>query len=292
MDNNTFNYENRIVAFIDILGFKEIVERSARDNSVLSKLYSALNTFKSKENIQEEWGLDLMEIEEDAQKKGVGTFDIRNSVRVTCFSDSIVISATYTEEDIHQVVSSLIGHISFLGAKLLSEGILLRGGMANGQLYHDQHGTVVGKGMIDAYLIESNLAKMPRIVLSPQLIKKLNYPLERKADRYPYHQYVKRFGDGIVGFTQLEVLCVLQSSSLLTNEQLKKDLELIRKEIIAGLDENMANPSVYEKYNWLKNEYNELIILDEGIKKRLPNLNEEITGHNIHFSETDRSINR
>jgi len=46
MKEQEVKYENRLVAFIDILGFKEIVKQSERDPSKIKLLYSVLNFLK------------------------------------------------------------------------------------------------------------------------------------------------------------------------------------------------------------------------------------------------------
>lgn len=65
-------YENRLIAFIDILGFKEIVRSSEKDDSKIEFLYSVLDYLKSWET-SESWSSQLVEIEEDAQKKELKT---------------------------------------------------------------------------------------------------------------------------------------------------------------------------------------------------------------------------
>lgn len=276
------HYENRIVAFIDILGFKELVRQSELDPEKLKFIYQALNYLKKRETPQK-WGIKLIEIEEDAQKKGVHKFDIEQVTRCTCFSDSIIVSAEYDGININEVVSTFIANIARMGSFLLTKGILLRGGVTCGKLIHSDDGVVVGQALIDAYQIESNSAKYPRILLSNKLIKELNYPLNTKKNRYPYHQYLCRFEDGCVGFHQMISFQVLQNSSVLDDVNLKKKLDAVRKVIIAGLDSTFERSDIYAKYLWLKNAYNELCILDVE-KERLYDLNENLPEGNIHFS--------
>jgi hypothetical protein len=287
-------YENRLIAFIDILGFKEIVSSSEKDDSKVEFLYSVLNYLKSWET-SESWSSQLVEIEEDAQKKGVENFDIRDKTNSTAFSDSIVVSVK-VENNVNEMASTLIVNLAYIGAILFEKGILFRGGLTIGNLIHNENGTVFGKGLIDAYQLESNNAKFPRIVLSDKLLNQLNYPLETKRNRYPYHQYIERFNDGCVGFHQMIYFQVMESWTEMTDEKLKLSLGKIRKVIINGLDTSFENPSVFEKFKWLKEQYNKLIILNdfefetkthENIKLKIRELNEGIHGHNIHYKYTD-----
>ena len=287
-------YEKRLVAFIDILGFKEIVKQSEKDTSKIELINSVLDYFKTWET-KGKWDLRLVKIEEDAQKRGIENFDIRGKTNITAFSDSIVVSVK-VDNNINEMASTLIINLAYIGAILLEKGILLRGGLTVGNLIHIENGTVFGQGLIDSYKLESNSAKYPRIILSDNLLKELNYPIETKRDRYPYHQYIDRFDDGCVGFHQMIYYQVLESGEEMTKEKLIESLNIVRKVIVNGLDTTFENPDVYEKYKWLKEQYNKLIILDdfdienktyENIKLKIRELNEGIAGQNIHYSYTD-----
>jgi hypothetical protein len=287
-------YEERLVAFIDILGFKEIVKQSEKDSSKIELIYSVLSYLKNWE-VPEKWNLKFVEIEEDAQKKSVESFDIRHKTNSTSFSDSIVVSVKVAN-DVNEVASTLIVNLANIGAILFEQGILFRGGLTIGNIIHNEQGTVFGQGLIDAYKLESNNAKYPRIILSDKLIGYLNYPINSKKDRYPYHQYIDRFEDGCVGFHQMQYYQVIESWEEMTTEKLTESLEKVRKVIINGLDESFEKPDVYDKFKWLKDQYHKLIILsdfdfqtksEENIKIKIRDLNEGISGQNIHFSYTD-----
>ena len=294
MKDSEIKYEKRLVAFIDILGFKEIVKQSETDIAKIELIYSALDYLKNWE-AQEKWDLRLVEIEEDAQKRGVDNFDIREKTNITAFSDSIVVSVK-VDDNINEMASTLIINLAYIGAFLLEKGILFRGGLTVGNLIHIENGTVFGQGLIDSYKLESNSAKYPRIILSDKLLKELNYPIETKRNRYPYHQYVDRFDDGCVGFHQMIYYQVIESWTEMTKEKLIESLGKVRKVIVGGLDTTFENPDVFEKYKWLKEQYNNLIILEdfdfetkthENIKLKIHELNEDIAGQNIHYLYTD-----
>lgn len=262
-------YSNKIVAFIDILGFKKIVEESELDSSKLELIYRSLEFLKGREK-SDEWNLQLIEIEEDAQKKGTSSFDIASKTSCTCFSDSIVVSVGYShDDDINKTLSTLIANLAFIGAKFMREGILLRGAIAMGNLIHTSNGLIVGPGLVNAYQLESQEAKEPRIILSEDLFKLLNYPLLSKHDRYPYHQYLEAFDDGHTGFHQMIYYQVLQSWTEMTNDTLKSELSQIRKVIADGLESSAGHPAVNSKYQWLAKHYQELAILSQDCKVQL-----------------------
>jgi hypothetical protein len=284
--NENLKYEKRIIAFIDILGFRELIKDSEKNPATLEKIYEVINYFKNWEK-PESWNLKTIEIEEDAQKNGLANFDLSNKSICTCFSDSIIVSIKISDGDINALLSTLIANISYIGSYIIQKGILFRGAITIGNIIHQDNGIILGQGFIDAYNLESKLAIFPRIVVSDKLIKELNYPLEAKRNRYPYHQYLTRDKDGCIGFNQLKYFEVVQSWTEMKEDILKDALDKTRKVIIDGLDYSFELPSVHSKYQWLKNEYNSLIILTDNIKQPIKELNENIVGQNIHFSYTD-----
>ena len=295
MKNQEVKYEERIVAFIDILGFKEIIKQSEKDSSKVELIYSVLEFLKNWET-SEKWDLKLVEIEEDAQYKGVENFDIRGKTNSTAFSDSILVSVK-VDNNVNEMTSTLIANLAYIGAVLLERGILIRGGLTIGNIFHNQKGTVFGQGLIEAFQLESHYAKYPRIILSDKLIRKLIYPLTTKKDRFPYHQYLDRFEDGCVGFHQMQYYQVMESWEEMTTDKLTNSLEKVREVILKGLDNSFENPSVFDKYQWLKKQYHKLIILDdfdyntkseENILIKIKELNDGMAGHNIHYEYTDQ----
>ena len=280
MEVRSINYETKIVAFVDILGFKQIIRESESNYSKLNVIYEALNFLKNAKQANN-WGLKYIEIEEDAQKKGVENFDIAGITHCSCFSDTIVVSVTANEGRINEIVSTLIANLAYIGAKFISEGILLRGAITIGNLVHNEDEVVMGQALIEAYELENGVAKYPRIIISNKLLSKLNYPLLAKNMRYPYHQYLTRYNDGCVGFHQIKYYEVLQSWIGMSKEQLKLDLGIIRQNIINGLDADFEHPDIFLKYQWLKDAFNDLIILENGTKQPIKAINETRTSHNI-----------
>lgn len=282
-------YEERLIAFIDILGFKDIVRKSERSPSNINLIYDSLTFLKGREK-SSNWDLQFIEIEEDAQKRNLKEFDISNRTICSSFSDSIAVSVACNDTNINESFSTLITNLSYVGATLMSKGILYRGGMTVGNLIHTLDGIIFGQGLIEAYELESGAACFPRILISDKLIKKLNYPLESKSERYPYHQYLKRFKDGGVGFHQMIYFEVLQSWVEMSESKLKESLIKIKNTIIKGLDSSFEYPRIFEKYLWLKEEYKDLAIKKE-LKPHFYELNEKISKNNIHYSHTDEVYN-
>ena len=282
-------YKNSIVAFIDILGFKELVNKSIHNDEIRKNIHSTLMKFKDLER-PESWTSEIVEVEEDAQMKGLDGFVISKKTKCTCFSDSIVVSIEI-ENDLNEVFSTLIANLSRIGAQLLSEGILIRGGIDLDDVYHND-GIIFGKGLINSYKLETNAAKYPRIIISNNLISRLNYPLLYKYERYPYHQYLDRFEDGCVGFHQLIFYQVHQKSSIISETEIKKEIKKSKDTIIKGLDSSFETPQIFIKYRWLKDQYDKLIILGDNIKEKFHDISKPDNHNNIHYSYIDKVFNK
>ena len=80
---------------------------------------------------------------------------------------------------------------------------------------------------------------------------------------------------------------VTQSWREFPNDKLKFLLKKVKNVIISGLDQSFEIPDIYNKYLWIKNEYKNLIVNDKDIKEKIKELNENISGNNIHYSYTD-----
>lgn len=142
-------YEDRIVAFIDILGFRSLVGRLQSDPQLHRQLHGALSAIKSFKSYAGD--------PQTAQKE----------LEASVFSDSIVISGATSE--LHAVIWSCLG----LQARLLAYRVLTRGGISRGPTHHKED-LLYGEGMIRAYDLESKAAIYPRVVVDPRLVSELS----------------------------------------------------------------------------------------------------------------------
>lgn len=171
-------YQNRLVAFIDVLGFSNLVFSDTKDH------------------INRYFNFVLTDFEKAARK---------NDFEYVLISDSIVISTEFDKQHFKQLI-----HVVYkLQQKLMEDaGIIIRGGISYGELYFDSSkNVVVGKGLMNAYKLEG-LAKYPRIILDRKLIpeffectdtalrenRNLTYipPLPYRAD-FIYLNYIQNF---------------------------------------------------------------------------------------------------
>src|SRR5436190_15478207 len=135
------DYKKKLVAFVDVLGFSEIVYNS--DNERIESYYTYLES-RFKDHIS------------------------KTKLQYLFISDSIVVSADDSKENLFELTRLL----TKIQCNLLIDKIIVRGAISFGNLYVNNEGNViVGDALIKAYQLESH-AINPRIIIDRQLIKK------------------------------------------------------------------------------------------------------------------------
>ena len=126
-------YEQRLILFLDFLGFKEIVEGTVGTNN-LDALLGAID--------------HLYEIGSDDK-------DLYSSACATTFSDLSASSYGVREQS---AVFNLLLDIAYAVIGLVNRGFLVRGAVTIGELVHTKK-YLVGPAMVRAYEMESKEAK-------------------------------------------------------------------------------------------------------------------------------------
>lgn len=153
--------QTNFVAFIDLLGFSDMVKKDLEAPNGTEKYMERLyrihqETVKlSQESIQ----LDVVQ-----------------------FSDSIILATEFKKENFRE----FLWIISKYQFDLFSRGILARGGVAYGRHFYE-NGFLYSLGLIEAYRIENKIAKNPRIIVSNDLLQLL-YEDEDEFTNLPLHQ--------------------------------------------------------------------------------------------------------
>lgn len=226
-------YQNRIVCFIDILGFAKIIKDSIHTDSeksseALTKLATIYDTFE------------------------YINFKSFMNIEITQFSDSMVLSIPYNEED---GAFFFIVRLQHLIMELAGNEILCRGGIAIGELYHDDT-TVFGPALVDAYMLESKIANYPRVIVGPDIIKiAKTYKGNQNSEKHIEEYFSKILGFDSDGFYYIEYLNVYEEFDHIADYPIY--LDAIHSMIEEGLRSN--DITIRAKYTWLGLKYNELI---------------------------------
>jgi len=234
-------YDERIICFIDILGFSKHVENTLNENSSDDEeaIESIANAIKSME---------------DYGALSLGPYP--RTRQITQFSDSIVISFDYKEKD--SIFFTLMD-IQLLVIDMTYRGFLCRGGIVLGKIIHNKN-MVFGPGMIDAYTLESRAANYPRIIVSRQILDLASF----FTNDDPLFDIEKQNPTGSVGCDSDGMYYINYFAPDLfemnKSEYTFYDFMLKLKTIIEkGL--NSKNQDIYVKYSWLKERYNKFLCL-------------------------------
>ena len=163
-------YEQRLCAFVDILGFSELVEQSVNRPSIQQAIRQLLRkVIDAKPLWERDNPVDLIEARlrergirkprSTAEKKVAGYASAERGMN---FSDHIVLSATL---DAHAIIS-LVTSLLFLSRGTAELGYYVRGGVCQGLLCHEEE-LCFGPAFIAAYNLEQKVAIYPRIVITP-----------------------------------------------------------------------------------------------------------------------------
>lgn len=136
------------VTFLDILGFSALVRRIREEPELFFLIREALS------------GISQYSARLVNSQPIMPTGERIHLVRAKHFSDSIILSAPAEPLGCLLVIEGT----AELVTTLLRLGVLVRGGIAHGQLFHDES-VVFGEGLIAAYRLESEFADFPRVLI-------------------------------------------------------------------------------------------------------------------------------
>lgn len=254
-------YENRFIAFIDILGFGAFVESSGNDKNIQEKIFEALNSIQSdklSEDLYARVNEELIPPEElQAVKEIAHVFaqagKAANPVTITYFSDSLVISALENDVIASQLVIDLV--IKLKIQMWSDHGLLIRGGITLGKLTHIEGGPLYGPAMNRAYYLESKEAKYPRVLIDKQCLAKYREVetfgvFESSINKDESHSYISLATSLHHKFTD--------SSLVLSGEAVLRQFRDIYKmgpDKLNAIADSHTDEKTKSKYQWLLNEF-------------------------------------
>lgn len=150
-------YEMRIIAFADILGWREAIKefKKLRETVTLIENYAKNFSHKIKKDIEK-----APEISSAFKAQYFG-------IEFSFFSDSFAISAPVAYgENVFKI-------IAVASDMLLRKQFLVRGGVTIGELYHCQR-CIFGPALVEAVNLEGKDALYPRFICSDTLVKHLD----------------------------------------------------------------------------------------------------------------------
>ena len=222
-------YEDRILAFVDVLGFSNAIKKTIQDDGTEN-----YNETQKIDNILNDvhWQLNYKDL--------LVSNELPIGSKVTSqFSDSIIISYLKTEEiGIYRILLD----IYLLCVTALQNNFLLRGAIVCGKLYHKKN-RIFGPALVKAVKMEENIAKCPRIILEKNITtdSAAQELLLCDTDGFFFINYFNKLKTGVDdGF-----------------EQMLNHFYLIRDVIKDMKTKNDCN--VKSKYIWIKKKFNNIL---------------------------------
>lgn len=154
-----------IIAFIDILGFSNLI----KSNWANPDRYPVKKLLDNRNNIEEvtEKPLSRLSVKETLEKL------IEGGVTVITISDSFILlyGLGKTDGQIKYLdfvngFSSILEGIKTIWQDSINAGFTIRGAITANKIYWDEKFNIIGPGLIEAYNIESKIAIASRIVVS------------------------------------------------------------------------------------------------------------------------------
>jgi len=264
--------EPRIVCFMDILGFSELI--NDYENDITSTIL---------QDIQESFSLAKKQMLENSL---LHNKDIIKHLKYESFSDNICISIPYFDNENDFLTNFNLLSVYIRGFQLLMmiKGIFLRGGVSTGSYYADNN-MIFSKGLVNAYHLESKKAIYPRVIIDNSIINKLLSYNESRVRYNGLHKiiifdweniaFINPFGIAESSVNQLESVFnslefenddplinlmhsitksvgdmsigLLRTLSQKENEELKP----IKEKIIENIIIHQQNENIASKYLWL-----------------------------------------
>lgn len=145
-------YLDKFVAFIDVLGFKSLVEQSTRgEGETLAEVLALLETFGShnERSLFQQHGPTICPCSHVLEK--------HLDFRLTQISDCVILSAEVSPGS----VINLLGYCSRVVTGFLLKGVICRGYITRGPIFHTDT-QVIGTGYQAAYAGESGVVAFKR----------------------------------------------------------------------------------------------------------------------------------
>lgn len=250
-ENLIASYSERLVCFIDLLGFGKLIDQSPNNGSLRLQIYTMLNELQAG-NLRDAVYDAVPILNSDSrfvsasQVQGANGLQSTYPLSITQFSDSFVVSCPANNFGSVALLLRTIYTVKRLFFWKL--GLLMRGGIAKGPLIHEHGGVLFGPAMNEAYLLESKSAIYPRVLFSDLAAVHLQKIFKDDGLVGPMFQTFD-------GFNAIDMVSLLNRTHTKPDEvtQFKSKLDAIAADILKN--EKGAFPKVrYLQDRWLRSQ--------------------------------------
>lgn len=230
-------YETYVIAFLDILGFKNLINTADFDKII--EIFQSIISDKEAE-IALHRATDGDESLERYNK-------FLTSTKIRLMSDSIIVAAPFKDKEALAVVIDICSCIQE-SLYDFDKPIFLRGAVAAGDIFFDDN-VVFGKGLVDAYLAQENYAIYPRIIITPEIVEGMIVSMDKENEGLPMDK------DGYYYIDTLERYFHCNTKEELLNCQRYLKIKQCVREQLKGY----ADSRVRDKYIWIQKELDRLM---------------------------------
>jgi len=249
MVTSSIQYNKRMVAFLDILGFERIVDKSRNDTEIVRKL---ANMLMSSKHI----ALSILKSKLTVLKVDPTQYVYR------AFSDTSVITGPYISHDDLVFLSTWIMYYQYHLWK--EEKSFLRGAIVYGDIYHDED-IIFGPAIIDAYHLERDAGKAiwPRVLIDESILDKVT-ELELKGDLFEIFRRDNNnmvYCDYLREFFHLMILAALEKTTGKREQDFGDPIELFgdhQEAILTQVRNTLEEEKDDSKRKGIINKYVEL----------------------------------
>lgn len=250
------DYEERFIAFVDLLGFKSAIEETGV--STLIKIIQLLRSeTEHRPPLVEK--KDYMIFMAGSERESEKFHEFRE---ISVFSDLIIVSYPVKNEvSVLNNLHKLLHSIYFVQEHLAENSILIRGGITCGKLYH-KGDICIGPALLRAYELEAKVAKFPRVVIDPNLIEQERFAgivgrwpdyLEKLDDNLWFITHFKHLKNFFDNYTGDHLTTQLRFRKIHITETLYAYKIAIEKALYAG------DSRTREKGEWLRKQYIQVV---------------------------------
>jgi hypothetical protein len=227
--NNEFAQGNCIVAFLDILGFKEHVKKyinpeDTQDMEILEKIKSCLN--------------DSFKIIEQEENKHNKLLRIKIFSDCTCASIPEMLCLPNEASSLCLLITWVVSY----NFNLIRRDIYPRGGISFGYHYEDEN-IIFSDGLIKAHKLENEIAIYPRTILDEELVHRLKWLWMDQRDTIELFGTNKKIITDEEGIAFINPFNLVQSTDKWTYKNIKKQFKIEKdfRDYLLTIDNNYNN---------------------------------------------------
>jgi len=221
------NYENKLVAYIDVLGFKELIPADEGDTERSKRIEDYFDTVLK----------DLKHLSN--RKKGLEKLLLSDTILLTYPTQEL---PTFVE---FQEIALAIARVQYA---LALKGIWTRGALTRGKIHLDtKNNVVVGPALVKAYLLEKE-ALFPRVIVDPAILYQYDISREEfitKINDHNTHDWKTNIIDTL---NKDEPMYIHYLGGL--NERRRPDCDSFYEHLRRAIYQSQTH---YDKYRWLAN---------------------------------------